>query len=275
MGDVEVGVEAQLAEPTADTRDAVEHLLAQQLERRFDLAAGLEIDWVRVRVVTVAGRVARLWRLPVAGWRWVDRAALRVCVGHDGGKVPHKVADAGVRCGAHEVDGEPVQQLEAGALLGGVVGREQRSPAHAETLDEPPDEDVGRDRAELGGGSAVQLDETLDPFARLGRHLRRLGGECESDDEVELARAPTVRRRATWMTRASSTWRSSIGGLDRARTTAAASCGSHQQSHPREHVAHLGALQEPALQAVGRRERDPGTGHDRRIRGRGSGAWLR
>ena len=42
-------------------------------------------------------------------------------------------------------------------------------------------------RVELGGGAAVQLDEALDAFARLGRHLRRLGGGGEAEDEVELA----------------------------------------------------------------------------------------
>ena len=36
----------------------------------------------------------------------------------------------------------------------------------------------------------------------------------------------SLRRRATWITRARSTWRSSIGGRASARTTAAASCGS-------------------------------------------------
>ena len=35
----------------------------------------------------------------------------------------------------------------------------------------------------------MQLDEALDAFARLGRHLRRLGGGGETDDEVELAPA--------------------------------------------------------------------------------------
>src|SRR6185312_14787591 len=48
-------------------------------------------------------------------------------------------------------------------------------------------------------------------------------------DSVAAARPPTrssLRLRATWITRARSTWRSPTGGLERARTTAAASWGS-------------------------------------------------
>ena len=37
VGDVEVGVQPQLAETPADARDPVEHLLAQQLQRRVQL----------------------------------------------------------------------------------------------------------------------------------------------------------------------------------------------------------------------------------------------
>ena len=71
------------------------------------------------------------------------RHGLGVRVGHDGGEVPGEIARAGARRAAHELDGERAQQLEAGALLGGVLGREQRSPAHAEPLDQARDEDVG------------------------------------------------------------------------------------------------------------------------------------
>ena len=56
---------------------------------------------------------------------------------------------------------------------------------------------------------------------------RASGGTC--GDSVAAARPTTrssLRRRATWITRARSTWRSSIGGRASARTTAAASCGS-------------------------------------------------
>ncbi len=131
VGDVEVGVEPQLAEAPADAGDAVEHLLAQQLAacRRAGRRA-VDLLWS-----------ACAWSpsLPVSptsacdtglGGDW-SSAELPADVGHDGGEMAGEVAGAGVWRGAHEVDGERVQQLEAGALLGGVVGGEQRAPAHA------------------------------------------------------------------------------------------------------------------------------------------------
>ena len=56
---------------------------------------------------------------------------------------------------------------------------------------------------------------------------RASGGTCgDSVAAVSAETRSSLRRRATWITRASSTWRSSIGGRASARTTAAASCGS-------------------------------------------------
>ena len=155
-----------------------------------------------------------------------------------------------------------VQQLEAGALLGGVLGREQRAPAHAQALDQPPDEHVGRDAVELGGGAAVQLDEALDAFARLGRHLGRLGGGGEAADEVELACAqvgapPRDLDHAREL---------DLAQLDRRPGQRAHDGGGvlrvDEQAHPGEHVADLGALQKRALRAVRRRGRDSGAGHN-------------
>ena len=60
VGDVEVGVEPQLAESPADARDGVEHLVAQQPERGVDLAVGVLIVYVCVREVTLAVGVAGL-----------------------------------------------------------------------------------------------------------------------------------------------------------------------------------------------------------------------
>ena len=121
---------------------------------------------------------------------------------------------------AHELDGERAQPLEALPLLGRLLGGEQRAAAHAEALDQRCEEDVGLDRVELRRRATVQLDEALDPFARLRRHLRRLAGGASPTTRSSL------RRRATWITRARSTWRSSIGGRVSARTTADASRGS-------------------------------------------------
>jgi len=204
-----------------------------------------------------------------------------VRVGHDGGEVSYEIADAGAGRGAHEVGGKRAQQREAGALLGCVVGGEQRPPAHAESLDEARDEHIGRHAVELGGGAAVQRDEALDAFARLGGHLRGLGGGGEADDEVDLACLSSGTEGAPGGAPA--------GDLDDARELDLAQLDGRprqrahdgsgvlwvdEQSQPGEHVAHLGALQKadrlnrvpllaarcgvrPTRRAVGRRGRDP------------------
>ncbi len=76
---------------------------------------------------------------------------------------------------------------------------------------------------------------------------RASGGTCGAS--VAAARPSTrssLRRRATWMTRASSTWRSSMGGLRERAHDGGGVLGVDEQAHPGEHVAHLGALEKRA-----------------------------
>jgi hypothetical protein len=158
--------------------------------------------------------------------------------------------------------------LQARTLLSCVLGREQPPSAHAQPLDEAAYEHVRCKRVKLGCRAAVKLDEALDAFPRLRRHLRRLGGRSESQDEVELAPA---------------------GNLDHARELDLAQLDRrpckrpddgcrvlrvHEQSQPGEDVAHLGPLEEASLlvcdrQALRRRRRDSRAGHIPRIRAEG------
>ena len=135
----------------------------------------------------------------------------------------------------------------------------------------------GASVVELGGGAAVQLDEALDPFARLGRHLRGLGGGGEAEHEVELAPARDLDHAREL----------DLAQLDRGPGERAHDGGGvlriDQQPQPGEHVAHLGALEKrPRLLATrraaarrtlcrgatrwaGRRRRgDSGAGHQRK-----------
>ncbi len=74
---------------------------------------------------------------------------------------------------------------------------------------------------------------------------RASGGICGDSSAAPSAETmSSLRRRAIWVQRARSTWRSSIGGRASARTTAGASAGIDQQPQPGEQVAHLGALEE-------------------------------
>src|SRR5947209_18611070 len=86
-----------------------------------------------------------------------------------------------------EVRGHDAQLLQARRLLGGALGREQGSAALTQRVDQPGDERSWLERVQTGGDAAVQLEETLDALARLGRDLRRLGGSSEAGDHVELA----------------------------------------------------------------------------------------
>ncbi len=154
-----------------------------------------------------------------------------------------------------------MQELHAGALLGGVGRRQQRAPAHAKALDQPSDEHVGRKRVELASSCSVQLDEALDALARLGRHLRRLGGGGEAADEVALT-PPRDLDHAREL---------DLAQLDRRARQRAHGRGGvlrvDQQAHPGEHVAHLCALEKRALRAVRRRESSSGAGHSPKNKG--------
>ena len=175
VGDVQFGVQAQLAQAPADARDALEHLFAHQLEGRLQAV-------VRRRAAVRAASAFAPSALTPPARR--PRAHHRAR-----GQVARQLARRRLGCGAHELGGELAQALQARLLLGGVLGRQQRAPARAEQLDQLDDERVGRERLERAGGAAVKRGEALDSFARLGRHLRRLGGGGQAGDQVELAPA--------------------------------------------------------------------------------------
>ena len=145
-------------------------------------------------MVALAVGVVRLPLIPQRGWRLVLGG------GHDGREVTDKIAGAGVGIGAYELDCKPVEKLEAGALLSGVIGGKQCARAHTEPLDELRDEGIGGKRVELGGSGAMELQEALDAFARLGGHLRRLGGGGEAEDELDLACLSSGTEGAPWGT---------------------------------------------------------------------------
>ncbi len=125
------------------------------------------------------------------------------------------------RLAAHEGDGQLAQPLEARLLLGRVLGREQRATAHAQALDQAVDEHVRAHRVELG-------DRRCGAARRTAGCVRAPPAGPAATRWRPSARTTrsSLRLRATWITRARSTWRSSIGGRASARTTAAASCGS-------------------------------------------------
>ena len=81
-------------------------------------------------------------------------------------------------------------------------------------------------------------DEALDPFARLGRHLRRLGRGRQARDQVELAPARDLDHAREVR----------LAQLDRRPRERAHDGGRvlrvDEQAHPREHVAHLRPAQE-------------------------------
>ena len=146
VGDVQVGVQAQLAEPAGDTGDALEDLLAKHPQ------GALQALRRAIAVLLADGRL-------LAGLR-DDRLEVAGEVG-------------GARAGnAADVAPSPssASASQALLLLGGVPRREQARLAHGDALDQAREEDVGRDLAQFVGRRPVQLDEPRDAFARLGRH---------------------------------------------------------------------------------------------------------
>ena len=205
VGDVEVGVQAQLPQPAADPRDAGEHLAQRSIARasaRSRAAAGGPPRAARASAERLER--SRCLRRP----RRRGGGPARACVG------------AGVA--AHELGGQLLQPLEARALLGGVA----RVPSSGRPR--TPRRSIRRPR------NVVRLERCRARARRCG--AARRSARCARAPPAGPAAtrspppAPTtrssLRRRATWITRARSTWRSSIGGRASARTTAAASCGS-------------------------------------------------
>lgn len=95
----------------------------------------------------------------------------------------------------------------------------------------------------------MQLEEALDPFARLGRDLRRLGGGAEPEHEVELA-PPRDLDDARELDLAQ------LDGRPRERAhDGGGIAGIDEQPQPGEHVAHLGALEKRVRRFYANRRR--------------------
>ena len=166
MGDVEIGVESQLADAPTDAAHAAEYLFSQQLKRHLQLSG----PGIRRR------RLARLILGAVGARRRerkaLDGAVLLWGVRRQAGQMAHELARRRCRLAADELAGELAQLREARVLPGRILWRQQRSPPCAQALDQLADECLGRQLLELCGGAPMQLDETLDSFARLRRNLR-------------------------------------------------------------------------------------------------------
>ena len=254
--DVQFGIQAQLAEMPADPRDAVEHLLAQELEGRLE---------VRVRrcgpILASLETLCSDRRLRVRA-----RAASGPRGRHDRREMARELARCRGRIAADELDCQVAQALQARVALGCLACAQQRPPARSEQLDQLGDEDVRRKPVEPAGGAAVDGDEALDPFARLRWDLRRLGCRRQSGDEVELAPARNLdharKMRLAKLDRRSCERTHDRGGV----------LWVNEQTHPREHVSDLRTPQERDTLALAVRAggcgsgRDSGGGHHPRIR---------
>ena len=141
--------------------------------------------------------------------------------------------------GAHELLRQLAQPRQAGEPLGVLaIGGEQLPAAHAQALDQAPHEQVGAHRVEPPGRPAVQFQEAPDPLARLRRqlgglhrarqrrhHLQALAAnDLDHPRQVDLAQLDRGPRQRAHRRR----------GVSRV----------HEQTHPREHVAHLRSLQQ-------------------------------
>ena len=150
-------------------------------------------------------------------------------------------------------------------------GASRARPRRSQQLDQLEHEHVGASacpllRPRCGATSAKRAIRS-----------RASGGTCgDSLAAVRPATRSSLRRRATWITRARCAWRSSIGGRASARTTAAASCGSTSRrtqastsrTSARRRKARSPGVLAPAVcgGGLGRGARG---GHPPRIRARG------
>ena len=115
---------------------------------------------------------------------------------------------------------------------------EELLAAKREPLDQVVDEEIGARVLETRGRGALDRQEVRDPLARLGRELRRLGRSVQRRDHVDLPPPRDLHAARD------------VGGgqLDRrARERPHDRRGVarvNEQPQPRQHVAHLGAIEE-------------------------------
>ena len=209
----------------------VEHLLAQQLQRRLELG----VAWSPSPSASPPPARTRV------GWRSARRGP-RLRVGHDGRQVPGEIA--GARRRAWRARTRPASPRSRSRLARCSAASSGASSGRPRT----PRRSISRPRKTSGATVSSSAAALRCSSTKRWMRSRASGGTC--GDSVAAASPRTrssLRRRATWMTRASSTWRSSIGGLRQRAHDRGGVLRIDEQAHPREHVAHLRALEEPPL----------------------------
>ena len=160
----------------------------------------------------------------------------------DGGHRPRELARGRLRCPRDVVGGELAELGQRTEPLHDVgLGGEQLLTAQPEALDQAVDVEVGPGRVQRRRGRPVELEEAVNPLARLGRNLRRLQRGGERTDHVELATAGDL---------------GTAGDVDRAQLDRRPRERPHdgggvtrigEQPQPREQIADLRALKEGCL----------------------------
>ena len=157
----------------------------------------------------------------------------------DGAEVGDEVAGRAVRLAPRPGGRQLGQAREAEQPLGDLgLGGEEALAAQADALDQPPHEDVGAALLHRRRGGAVELEEGLDPLARLGLELGAVERRLAAGDHVELA-PPGDRRQPRQVAGAQLDRRP---GQRPRRGGGVVGVGEHPQ--PGDRVAHLGPLEE-------------------------------
>ena len=134
----------------------------------------------------LAAARSRPWTAPGRG-RLLAARRLDPGLG-DGAEVADEVAGRAVRFAPRPGGGQLGQPREPEQPLGHLrLGGEEALAAQPDPLDQPPHEDVGAALLHRRRGFAVELEEGLDPLARLGRDLRALQRRLAGGDHVDLA----------------------------------------------------------------------------------------
>ncbi len=177
----------------------------------------------------------------------------------DGAEVGDETAGGAVRLAARPGRGQLGQSREPEQALGDLrLGGEETLAPQADALDQPPHEDVGAALLHRRRGGVVELEEGLDPLARLGLELGAVEGGLAGGDHVLLA-APGDRRQPRQVAGAQFDRRPGQRPRHRRRVV-----GIGQRPQPGDRVANLGPLEE--RRGAGEVEGDAALLHRRRHR---------
>src|SRR6187549_2915023 len=204
------------------------------------------------------GRAARQ-SLDRARRRGIDRAGRLDAGLGDRAQVADEVAGRTVRLAARPGGGQLSQPGQPEQPLGDLgLGGEEALAAQPDGLDQAPHEDVGAPLLQRRRGGPVELQEGLDPLARLGRDLRALQRRLAARDHVGLA-APRDRRQPRQVGGAQPDRRPGQRPRRRRRVGRVG-----EDAQPGDRVADLGALEEG--RRTGEVEGDAALLHRRRDR---------